>query len=97
MSGGGDWCADCKMAAGYMSTKEITSNFNVNSYVSTNSECQCCSYLRSEVCYLVNELKSVTEIINMLQEEAKYDRTVKHDQRTYSDCIKKTYSDLFTT
>ena len=72
-----------------MSAKKITSNFNVNSYVSTNSECQCCSYLRSEVCYLVNELKSMTEIISILQEEAKYDRTVKHDQRTYSDCIKK--------
>ena len=31
----------------------------------------------------------MTEIINILQEEAKYDCTVKHDQRTYSDCIKK--------
>ena len=31
----------------------------------------------------------MTEIINILKEEAKYDRTVNHDQRTYSECVKK--------
>jgi hypothetical protein len=29
------------------------------------------------------------EIINILKEEVKYDRTVNHDQRTYSECAKK--------
>jgi hypothetical protein len=41
------------------------------------------------VCYLINELKSVKEIINILKEEVEYDHTVNHDQRTYSDCVKK--------
>ena len=48
-----------------------------------NSECQCCAFLRSEVCYLINELKSMAEIINILKEEATYDRTRNYDQRTY--------------
>jgi len=85
------------MAARHMSTMETSSNFNENNYVSVNSECQCCSYLRSEVCYLVRELKSMTEIINILREEVKYDRTVNHNQRTYSERVKKTHSDLLTT
>jgi len=31
----------------------------------------------------------MTEIINILNEEVKYDRTVNHDQRTYSECVKE--------
>lgn len=54
-----------------------------------NSEFQYCSYLRSEVCYLANELKSMTDNINILNEEVKYNRTVNHNQRTYSECVKK--------
>jgi hypothetical protein len=38
----------------------------------------------------------MTEIINVLKEEVKYDRAVKHDQKTYSDCVKKTQNDPFT-
>jgi len=72
-----------------MNTGEVSSNFNQNNYVSVGSECQCCSYLRSEVCYLVNELKSMTEIINILNKEVKYYRTVNHDQRMYSECVKE--------
>jgi len=70
-------------------TKSTSSKFNRNNYVSVNSECQCCSYLRSEVCYLVDELNSMTEIINILREEVKYDRTVSHDLRTYGEREKK--------
>jgi len=66
-----------------------SSKFNENNYVSVNSECQCCSYLRNEVFYLVDELKSMTEIINILREEVKYDRTVSHDLRTYGERVKK--------
>jgi hypothetical protein len=29
------------------------------------------------------------EIINIFKEEVKYDHTVNHDQRTYSECVKK--------
>jgi len=85
------------MASGQVNTKGTSSKFNEYSYVSVNSECQSCSYLRSEVCYLVDELKSMTEIINILREEVKYDRTVGHDLRTYSECVKKKHGDLLTT
>ena len=87
---------DGKMAAKHMATKDVSSDFYGNDYVSLGSECQCCSYLRSEVFYLLNELKSMKEIINILKEEAKYDHTVNHDQKTYSESVKKTHNDLLT-
>jgi hypothetical protein len=83
------------MAAKRVVTYEASSNFYENDQVSLSSECQCCSLLRSEVCYLINELKSMTEIINVLKEEVKYDRAVNHDLKMYSDC-EKTQNDPFT-
>ena len=41
------------------------------------------------MCYLVNELKSMMEIINILNEEVKFGPIVKHDQSTYSGCVKE--------
>ena len=70
------------MAAKRTPGEQASLNFNENECVSLNSKCQCCSFLRSEMCYLINELKSMTEIINILKEETRYDRTVSHDQRT---------------
>lgn len=37
----------------------------------------------------MDELKSMTEIINILREEVKYYRTVGHDLRTYGERVKK--------
>jgi hypothetical protein len=68
------------MAARHVITKEASSDFYENSYASVNSECQCCSFLRSEVCCLIKELKSITEIINILKEEVKYDHTVNQSE-----------------
>jgi hypothetical protein len=76
------------MVARHVVTKETSSNFCENRHVSINSEC--CALPRSKVCYLINELKSMKEIINILKEEVEYDHTVNHDKRTYSDCVKKT-------
>ena len=70
------------MAAKPTAWEQASLNFNENECVSWNSECQCCSFLRSEMCYLINELKSMKEIINIPKEETRYDRTVSHDQRT---------------
>jgi hypothetical protein len=47
------------------------------------------------MCYLINQLKSMTEIINIIKEETSYDRIVNGDQKTYSECVKKTLKDLF--
>ena len=41
------------------------------------------------MCYLINELKSMMEIINIIKEETSYDRIVNGDQKTYSECAKK--------
>ena len=76
------------MATDLVNTKQATSNFCRNNGVSLNSECQCCSPLKSEVQYLINEINSMTEIICILKEELKYNGTVKHDQNTNSVCVK---------
>jgi len=48
------------------------------------------------MCYLVNELKSMPEIINIIKEDTSYDHIVNGDQKTYSECVKKkTLKDLF--
>ena len=73
------------MVAKRTAGEQASLNFNEN---------ECCSFLRSEMCYLIYELKSMMEIINILKEETRYDRTVNRDQRTYSECEKKTYNDL---
>jgi len=44
------------------------------------SERQICSLLKKDLQVLVNELKSMTEIINVLKDELKYDGAMKQDQ-----------------
>ena len=70
------------MATDLVNAKQPTSNFCRNNGVSLTSECQCCSLLKSEVQYLINDIKSMTKIICILKEELKYDGTMKHDQNT---------------
>ena len=41
-----------------------------------------------EVQYLINEVKSMTEIICILKEELNYHCTVKHGQNTNSECLR---------
>ena len=41
------------------------------------------------MCYLLHEIKSITEITYILNEEIKYDRIVNNDQRTYCECVKE--------
>jgi len=83
------------MAAKSTACEQASPKRNQNVYVSSNSKCQCCILLRSEMCYLINELKSMMEIINIIKEETSYDRIVNGDQKTYSECVKKTHKDLF--
>ena len=37
----------------------------------------------------------MTEIINIFKVETSYDSIVNGDQKTYSECVKKTLKDLF--
>jgi len=51
-----------------------------------NSECQCCSHLKRDFQVFVNEIKSMTEIINIQKEELKHDSATKQDQMLVSAC-----------
>jgi len=64
------------MAAKSTAYVQASPKRNPNVYVPSNSNCQCCTLLRSEMCYLINELKPMTEIINILKEETRYNRIV---------------------
>jgi len=70
------------MAAKSTACEQASPKRNQNVYVSSNSKCLCCTLLRSEMCYLINELKSMTEIINIIKDETSYDRMVNGDQKT---------------
>jgi hypothetical protein len=42
-----------------------------------NSDCQCCSLMKRDVQALENEVKSMTEIINIIRDYLKYNRAYK--------------------
>jgi hypothetical protein len=51
----------------------VSSPKNCKSYgVNCNSDCECCSFMKSDVQALVNDVNSMTEIINFLRDEWKY-------------------------
>ena len=77
------------MAAELVHSNQSSSSFCGNNDVCLNHECQCCSLLKSDVQFLSNELNSMTEIINILNEELKYDSTTEHDQKANSVGAKK--------
>jgi len=60
--------------------KEAIPSFVTSDGVFCVSECQSCSLLKKDLQVLVNELKSMTEIINVLKDELKYDGATKQDR-----------------
>jgi hypothetical protein len=74
------------MAADPVHAKEATSSFLRSDYVFCNSDCQCYSVLKRDFQVFVNEIKSMTEIINHLEKEQKYDSATKQDRMLYSVC-----------
>ena len=63
------------MAADSVLNAEVSPSFIRNNEVFCNSECQSCSLLKSDFKVLVNEIKSMTETINILKEELIYNNT----------------------
>ena len=63
------------MAADPALNAEVSPSFIRNNEVFCNSECQSCSLLKSDFKVLVNEIKSMTETINILKEELIYNNT----------------------
>jgi len=70
----------------------VSSPRNVKSDgVFCNSDCHCCSLMKSDVKALENEVKSMTEIINILRDELKYSRAYKEVRNlnsTYAEKLK---------
>jgi len=53
------------------------------------TDCQCCSLMKRDVQTLENEVKSMTEIINILRDELKYNRAYKKDRKSNSTYAEK--------
>ena len=65
------------MAADRDNVKDVFPSFVTSDGVFRVSECQSCSLLKKVFASLINELKSGTEIINILKDELKYDGATK--------------------
>jgi len=74
------------MAANPNHIKEASPSFVTSDDVFHISECQCCSLLKKDMQVFVNELKSMTEIIDILKEELKYASATKQNQLLNSAC-----------
>jgi hypothetical protein len=74
------------MAAGCEYGKEYSLRLCTNEEMLRTVECQCCSLLKNELRILVNELRSMTEITDILKEELKYDNATKQDRLLISAC-----------
>ena len=59
-----------------------------------NKVCQCYSVTKRDVQALENEVKSMSEVINILREELKYDCTSKGDKKTHSTYAEKLKANL---
>jgi hypothetical protein len=57
------------MAADYRHSKGDSLKFGTNNEVFRIAECQCCSFFKNELQFLVKELKSTVENTNILKEE----------------------------
>jgi hypothetical protein len=66
--------------------KEYSLSLCTNEEMFCTVECQCCSLLKNELRVLVNELKSMAEITNILKEELKYDNATKQDRLLTGVC-----------
>ena len=68
-----------KMAYGPVFYAVKTSSNSKSFGVFCNSDCQCCVLMKSEIQALENEVKSLTEIINILKDETKSVHASKED------------------
>ena len=72
------------MAADPIHVKEASPTFVKSDNVFCNSVCQCCSFLKRDFQVFLNEMKSMTEIINIAKEELKYDSVTKQERMSDS-------------
>ena len=79
-----------KLAVKDTNAIKASTSFCINSGFSSDSECKCSYQLKGELQYLKEEIRSMTEIINILKEELKYDGVDGHKGNSNSGSAKKT-------
>jgi len=77
------------MATGIVQAKGSSLDLIGKEDVSYNLQCQSCSIMKSEFQVLVNEIKSMIEIISILKEDLKYYTTTSHEWKLNSTCTRK--------
>ena len=85
------------MATGLVHANTAAPSFVGNEDVSYNLQSQSCSLMKSNFEVLVNEIKSLTEIISILKEEQKYHSATSQEQKTINSCTSKPTNSLQCT
>jgi len=82
------------MVTGTTHAIKVSPNFVRNKEVFCDSQCKSCSSTKDGIQVLVNEVKSMTEIISILKEELKYQDALSRERKTISTCTGEQSTDL---
>ena len=74
------------MATGIIHANKASPSFVCNENVFCDLQCKSCSSMKGDIQVLVNEMKSMTEIISILKEELKHHDAASRERRTISTC-----------
>jgi len=74
------------MATGSVHVNKASPSFVCKEDVFCDLQCKSCSFMKGDIQVLVNEMKSMTEIISILKEELKYHGAASQERRTISTC-----------
>jgi hypothetical protein len=74
------------MATGIVHTNKASPSFVCNEDEFCDLQCKSCSLMKSNFQVLVNEMKSMTEIISILKEELKHHGSASQERRSNSTC-----------
>jgi hypothetical protein len=73
------------MGTGIIHANKASPSFVCKEDVFCDLQCKC-SFMKGDIQVLVNEMKSMTEIICILKEELKYHGAASRERRTISTC-----------
>ena len=85
------------MATGLVHVNTASPSFVGNENVSYNLQCQSCSLMERNFEVLVNEIKSLTEIISILKEVQKHQSATSQEQKTIKSGTSKPINSLLCT
>jgi len=74
------------MATGIIQANKVSPSFVCKEDMFCDLQCKSCSFMKGDIQVLVNEMKSMTEIISILKEELKYHGAASQERRSISKC-----------